>query len=221
MNLTTANARSLLSQAEQHLGAMAVPYALAIHEDFANTCFALLLRDGQITSAEIRNARASSMHGLFEQKIGKQLPSDSIEQYHLIRRMRNAVIHAGGKPQQGLVTAANNLSHRALAQWMKVTGDSPATRVKIGVPVTFSHGELVLALAVTKRISQEMNFALRDGLSRDTWADVALEDFVSEHPQLVHIAQRKRKLAGFLRSYYQALNLTNAEGTAAMQRAGW
>jgi hypothetical protein len=221
MNLTTANARSLLSQAEQHLGAMAVPYALAIHEDFVKTCFALLLRDGQITPAEIRSADASSMHRLFEQKVSKQLPGDSIEQYHLIRRMRNAVIHAGGKPKQGLVTAANSLSSRALAQWVKVTGESPATRVKLGVPVTFSHGELVLSLAVTKRISQEMNFALRDSLSRDTWADVALEDFIAEHPQLVHIAQRKRKLTGFLRSYYQALNLSEAEAAAAMQRAGW
>ncbi|MGA5164634.1 hypothetical protein [Streptomyces pseudogriseolus] len=221
MNLTTANARSLLSQAERHLGAMAVPYALAIHEDFVKTCFDLLLRDGQISSAEIRSADASSMHRLFEQKVGKQLPSDSIEQYHLIRRMRNAVIHAGGKPKQGLVTAASSLSPRALAQWMKVTGEPPATRVKLGVPVTFSHGELVLTLAVTKRISQEMNFALRDSLSRDTWADVALEDFVAEHPQLVHIEQRKRKLVGFLRSYYQALNLSEAEAATAMQRAGW
>ncbi|MFF7351606.1 hypothetical protein ACFZA1_02945 [Streptomyces filipinensis] len=221
MNLTTANARSLLSQAERHLGAMAVPYALAIHEDFVKTCFGLLLRDGQISPAEIRSADASSMHRLFEQKVGKQLPGDSIEQYHLIRRMRNAVIHAGGKPKQGLVTAASSLSPSALAQWMKVTGESPATRVKLGVPVTFSHGELVLTLAVTKRISQEMNFALRDSLSRDTWADVALEDFIAEHPQLVHIAQRKRKLVGFLRSYYQALNLTEAEAASAMQRAGW
>ncbi|MFE8921727.1 hypothetical protein [Streptomyces rochei] len=221
MNLTTANARSLLSQAERHLGAMAVPYALAIHEDFVKTCFGLLLRDGQISPAEIRSADASSMHRLFEQKVSKQLPGDSIEQYHLIRRMRNAVIHAGGKPKQGLVTAAGSLSPRALAQWMKVTGESPATRVKIGVPVTFSHGELVLTLAVTKRISQEMNFALRDSLSRDTWADVALEDFIAEHPQLVHIAQRKRKLVGFLRSYYQALNLSEAEAATAMQRAGW
>ncbi|MFJ3512968.1 hypothetical protein [Streptomyces luteogriseus] len=221
MNLTTENARSLLSQAERHLGAMAVPYALAIHEDYVKTCFVLLLRDGQISSGEIRGADASSMHRLFEQKAGKQLPGDSIEQYHLIRRMRNAVIHAGGKPKQGLVTAANSLTPGTLAQWMKVTGESPATRVKLGVPVTFSHGELVLALAVTKRISQEMNFALRDSLSRNTWADVALEDFIAEHPRLVHIAQRKRKLVGFLRSYYQALNLTDVETTAAMQRAGW
>ncbi|WP_147975789.1 hypothetical protein [Streptomyces sp. MS191] len=221
MNLTTANARSLLSQAERHLGAMAVPYALAIHEDFVKTCFGLLLRDGQISPAEIRGADASSMHRIFEQKVGKQLPGSSIEQYHLIRRMRNAVIHAGGKPKQGLVNAAKNLSSGALAQWMKVTGESPAARVRLGVPVTFSHGELVLALAVTKRISLEMNFALRDSLSRATWADVALEDFVAEHPRLVHIAQRKRKLTGFLRSYYQALNLTEVEATAAMQRAGW
>ncbi|WP_369367028.1 hypothetical protein AB5L52_28775 [Streptomyces sp. CG4] len=221
MNLTTANARTLLSQAEQHLGAMAVPYALAIHEDFVKTCFDLLLRDSQITSAEIQSANASSMHRLFERKTGKRLPSDSIEQFHLIRRMRNAVIHAGGKPKQGLVAAANSLSSGALAQWVKVTGEHPATRVQLGVPVTFSHGGLVLALAVTKRISQEMNFALMGSLSRDTWADVALEDFIAEHPRLVHIAQRKRKLSGFLQSYYQALNLTEAETVSAMQRAGW
>ncbi|MFD9161509.1 hypothetical protein ACFVZ8_05765 [Streptomyces sp. NPDC059558] len=221
MNLTTANAQALLSQAERHLGAMAVPYALAIHEDFVKTCFNLLLRDGQISPSEVEGANASSMHRIFEQKVSRRLPGSSIEQYHLIRRMRNAVIHAGGKPKQGLVNAANGLSSGALTQWVKVTGDSPATRVKLGIPVTFSHGELVLTLAVTKRISVEMNLALRDGLSRATWADVALEDFVAEHPHLVHIAQRKRKLAGFLRSFYLALNLTEAELAAAMQRAGW
>ncbi|MFI0723906.1 hypothetical protein [Streptomyces sp. NPDC021224] len=221
MNLTTAKARSLLSQAEQHLGAMAVPYALAIHEDYVKTCFSLLRRDRRITSAEIQGAKASNMHGLFEQKVGNQLPGDSIEQFHLIRGMRNAVIHAGGKPKSGLVAAANSLSANALAQWMKLTGEHPAARIALGVPVTLSHGELVLALAVTKRISQEMNFALKDTLSRDTWADVALEDFVSEHPQLVHIAQRKRKLAGFLHSYYQALDLSEAETTSAIQRASW
>ncbi|MFE4173242.1 hypothetical protein ACFRR7_14520 [Streptomyces sp. NPDC056909] len=221
MNLTTANARSLLSQAEQHLGAMAVPYALAIHEDFVKTCFGLLLRDGQLSPGEIQGANASSMHRLFEQKAAKQLPRDSMEQFHLIRRMRNAVIHAGGKPKQGLVAATNNLSARALAQWVKLTGEHPAARIKLDVPVTFTQGELVLALAVTKRISQEMNTTLRDSLSRDTWADVALEDFVSEHPRLVHVEQRKRKLIGFLRSYYQVLNLTELEKSSAMQRAGW
>ncbi|MET7971701.1 hypothetical protein ABZW44_01240 [Streptomyces mirabilis] len=221
MNLTTANARSLLAEAEQHLGAMAVPYALAIHEDFVKTCFDLLIRAGQITPAEVRSTDASSMHRAFENKVGQRLPNASMEQFQLIRRMRNAVIHAGGKPKQGLVNAANNLSSSALTQWTKITGEHPATRVKLGVPVTFSHGELILALAVTKRISQEMNFSLRDSLSRATWADVALEDFVSEHPQLVHIAQRKRKLGGFLRSYYQALNLTEPEKSSAIQRARW
>ncbi|MET7618806.1 hypothetical protein [Streptomyces sp. NPDC005408] len=221
MNLTTASARTLLSHAEQHLSAMAVPYALAIHEDFVQTCFGMLIKAKQVTRKEVADSNASSMHRLFQQKVGRQLPKESLEQFHLIRQMRNAVIHAGGKPKQGLITAANNLSPNALAQWTKVTGEHPATRVALGVPVTLSHGELILALAVTKRISQEMNFALRDSLSREVWADAALSDFETEHPQLNHVSQRKRKLTGFLRTYYQSLNLTEAEIAPAIQRAGW
>ncbi|MFC8247478.1 hypothetical protein [Streptomyces chartreusis] len=221
MNLTTASARTLLANAEQHLSAMAVPYALAIHEDFVQTCFGLLIKAGQMTTREASDTNASSMHRAFEQKVGRQLPRESLEQFHLIRKMRNAVIHAGGKPNQGLVNASNNLSSSALAQWMKVAGEHPATRITLGVPVTFSHGELILTLAVTKRLAQEMNFSLRDSLPHAVWADVALEDFATEHPQLNHISQRKRKLTGFIRTYYQALNLTEAEVASAIQRAGW
>ncbi|WP_131589628.1 hypothetical protein [Streptomyces seoulensis] len=221
MNLTTANARTLLADAEQHLSAMAVPYALAIHEDFVQTCFGLLIKAGLTTRGEVAGTNASSMHRLFEQKAGQQLPREPLEQFHLIRQMRNAVIHAGGKPKQGLVTAANNLSPNALADWIKVAGEHPSARVTLGVPVTFSHGELILALAVTKRISQKMNFALRDRLPREIWTDCALIDFTAEHPNLNHLSQRKRKLTGFLRTYYQPLNLTEAEIASGIQRAGW
>lgn len=221
MNLSTASAQSLLAEAEKHLSAMAVPYALAIHEDFVQTCFGLLIRSGQMTQAEADGAKAYSMHGTFESKVGHRLPRESMEQFHLIRKMRNAVIHAGGMPQPGLIRSATSLSPSALSQWTKVTGGHPQVRISAGVPVSFSHGELILALAVTKRISQEMNYLLRDKLVRATWADVALEDFDTEHSGLKHISQKKRKLPGFLNTNYRPLNLSQAELNSAMQRAGW
>ncbi|WP_143661196.1 hypothetical protein [Streptomyces sp. ms115] len=221
MNLSTANAQSLLAEAEKHLSAMAVPYALAIHEDFVQTCFGLLIRSGQMTQAEADGAKAYSMHGLFERKVGHRLPQESMEQFHLIRKMRNAVIHAGGMPQSGLIGSATRLSNSALSQWIKITGAHPQVRISAGIPVSFSHGELILSLAVTKRISQEMNYLLRDKLARATWADVALEDFDIEHATLKHISQKKRKLPGFLNTNYRPLNLSQAELSSAIQRAGW
>ncbi|MFB0616196.1 hypothetical protein [Streptomyces sp. AGS-58] len=221
MNLSTANAQSLLAEAETHLSAMAVPYALAIHEDFVHTCFGLLIRAGQMTQAEADSTKAYSMHAAFEKKVGQSLPRDSIQQFHLIRQMRNAVIHAGGMPETRLIQAAGGLSQSAQDQWIKVTGDRPQTRIVPGVPVTFSHGELILALAVTKRISQEMNYLLRDRLKREVWADISLEDFESQHATLKHISQKTRKLPGFLSTYYSPLNLTSGELNSAMQRAGW
>ncbi|MFJ3770549.1 hypothetical protein ACIPX0_02510 [Streptomyces sp. NPDC090075] len=221
INLSTASAQSLLAEAEVHLSAMAVPYALAIHEDFVQTCFGLLIKSGQMTQAEADATKAYSMHGAFERKVGQKLPPDSMQQFHLIRRMRNAVIHAGGIPEPSLVRATAGLSQSALAQWIKLTGEHPQNRVSPGLPVTFSHGELILALAVTKRISQEMNYLLRDRLKRAAWADVAVEDFGVEHPTLKHISQKERKLPGFLGTYYRPLNLTEAELNSAIQRAGW
>lgn len=221
MNLSTASAQSLLAEAETHLSAMAVPYALAIHEDFVQTCFGLLIRAGQMTQAEADGTKAYSMHRTFERKVGQRLPQDPMQQFHLIRQMRNAVIHAGGIPEPRLIAAAANLSQSALSQWIKLTGEHPQARISPRVPVTFSHGELILALAVTKRISQEMNCLLRDRLRRATWADISLEDFTSQHAALKHISQRKRKLPGFLRTYYRSLNLTQSELNSAMQRAGW
>lgn len=221
MNLSTASAQSLLAEAETHLSAMAVPYALAIHEDFVQTCFGLLIRAGQMSRAEADATKAYSMHKAFERKIGQTLPHDSMQQFHLIRQMRNAVIHAGGIPEPPLIRAAAGLSQSALAQWIKLAGEHPQKRVSPGTPVTFSHGELILALAVTKRISQEMNFLLRDRLKRTAWADISLEDFGVEHPTLKHISQKTRKLPGFLNTYYSPLNLTEAELKSAKQRAGW
>lgn len=42
-NLTTQEASAILASADTHLGAMSVPYALALHEDYLKTCLGLLL----------------------------------------------------------------------------------------------------------------------------------------------------------------------------------
>jgi hypothetical protein len=43
INLTSEAARGILVDAESHLGAMSVPYVLALHEDFLKTCVELLV----------------------------------------------------------------------------------------------------------------------------------------------------------------------------------
>ena len=55
-NLTSGKAREVLQNADTYLGTMAVPYALAIHEDFLRTCVAL-------TGAAANGISAAGLHG--------------------------------------------------------------------------------------------------------------------------------------------------------------
>lgn len=64
-NLETSQARLLLLDAEVHLAAMAVPYMLAIHEDFANTCLKLL---------GLRPHSAAGMHAALKAAIPSVCP---------------------------------------------------------------------------------------------------------------------------------------------------
>jgi hypothetical protein len=99
-NLRTEAARSILQSADTHLGAMSVPYALALHEDFLKTCVGLLIRDGRAPSSA-GSAVLAQLHDGIETATGETFDADSIIQIDTIRLMRNATIHSGGRAHRG------------------------------------------------------------------------------------------------------------------------
>ncbi|RZU14146.1 hypothetical protein EV645_5010 [Kribbella rubisoli] len=214
-NLRTEAARSILQSADTHLGAMSVPYALALHEDFLKTCVGLLIRDGRAPSSA-GSAVLAQLHDGIETATGQTFDADSIIQIDTIRLMRNATIHSGGRAHQALVDKVARWTPTAEAGWVRIAKKSLAT-IAVGDRVEFGHPELILTLAVTKSLGRQANVILRDSLSRTLWARLVIEDVLAEEPGNLNRHQLERKVAGKARRHYASLKLTDYELTAAMR----
>ena len=182
LNLTTQAARDILTAGDIHLGAMAVPYVLAIHEDYLKTCLTLLQRGGARLTRPPGDLKLADQHEEIERATASSFTAASLQQLHTLRVMRNCTIHSGGRVNGTLVSRLATWTPDTEAGWVKLTGRSPRT-LQIGDTITFGHGEILIALAVTKTLAREANQFLQPALPRDLWADLAVEDLAAENPR--------------------------------------
>ena len=93
LNLTTEEASRILGSADRHLGAMSVPYALALHEDYLAACLDLLRRAGLCSIGTVKHTPLAAQHGTIADLTGGAFDSDRLAQLDTLRRMRNCMIH--------------------------------------------------------------------------------------------------------------------------------
>lgn len=216
-NLTTDAAQLLLDDADQHLGAMGVPYALALHEDYLKTCLSLLESDGKCTAGTAERTKLAYQHRRIESATGARFSADCLTQVTTLRRMRNCTIHAGGRADVVLVRDLARWSTSVQTDWMRIAKRSPQV-LKVGDPVTFGHGELILALAITKRLAREANEQIQPVISRARWADIAIDDLLESDPKVLRAPDRQRRAEGLARFHYAPLKLTTKELASALAR---
>jgi len=216
-NLTSAAARHILESADTHLGAMSVPYALAIHEDFLKTCLTLLEQAGHCRPGTADDLRLVQQHPEIECATGGTFDIDSLAQIDVLRRMRNCTIHSGGRANSSLVNAIAAWTPSAQAGWVRLARRNPQG-LRVGDRVEFGHGELILALAVTKLLGREANQLLQPALPRTQWADLVLDDLLGDDPRALSGPDALRRARGLARFHYQPLSLTDAELQAAEAR---
>jgi len=217
-NLTTEAAQGILIDADTHLGAMSVPYSLALHEDYLKTCLDLLGRGGCCTTrqAETAKAQRASQHAGIETATGGKFHPDGLAQVDTLRLMRNCIIHDGGRADGGLVKAVTAWTPSTEAAWVKLTKRT-LRHLQVGDRVQFGHGELLLSLAVTKSLAREANLLLQTALPRPLWAQLVLEDIRLTEPQFKgDSVQVLRKARGLARFHYRPLKLTDSELSAAI-----
>jgi hypothetical protein len=212
-NLRTQAAKEILQAADTYLGAMSVPYALALHEDFLKTCAGLLTRDGKMTMPS-RPALAQ-LHDLIETATGATFKPSSIIQIDTLRLMRNCTIHSGGRASQALIDHIGCWTPMVEANWARLTKQT-LTDISLGDRIEFGHAELILTLAVTKALARQANIILRDSLSRELWAQLVVEDVQAEEHSSLNKRQLERKVHGMSRRHYAALRLSADELGAAM-----
>ena len=218
-NLTTEAARQLLLDADSHLGAVAVPYALAVHEDFIMTAISMLKDAGIPIQSQKKAVKAWNMHEAFFRTCGTSSQSPAIEHFHLLRCMRNAQIHEAGKVTKDLADLITHLSATAVTAWQHLTGRVPGDVVATG-RVVFGASDIFAAFAVTKELGRQANAALGSSLPRAEWAEVAVRDFTAATSRTRNSDQWMRGLRGYARDNYKPLQLTDSELDAAARSCG-
>lgn len=143
-NLHTEVAREILDAADTHLGAMSIPYALALHDDFLRDCIDLLFLAGKCTAKEVVAAGSlAAKHPLIERCTLEAFNADSLAQLTTIRLMRNCTIHGGGRADQTLLNDLAGWTPSIEESWIKLTRSSPR-RLTLGDELAFGHGEMIL-----------------------------------------------------------------------------
>lgn len=215
-NLTTADARRVLGNADKHLGMMAVPYALSIHEDLLRSCI-------DVTGTKAPHA-ASALHATLENACsngGCTFHPDSLAQLHALREMRNAVIHNGGVIDHRVVNEVAKMSADAVSNWRKIVGRDPRP-LKAGTTIDLGVGEMFLSLAATKVLANQANAMLARSISSIRWAEVVVSDFLSHGPHVnpANTQLLRRKLLGWARFHYHAANIPVSDLEQAAQTQG-
>ncbi|GLY52164.1 hypothetical protein [Lentzea sp. NBRC 102530] len=209
-DLRPSDAQNILRGAEEHLGAMAVPQALAIHEGFILDCLELL---------NAGSAKAWEMHDKLAMHAGGTFDADRMSRFHVLREMRNAIIHRSGIVNQRLIDKINDLTPAGENEWCKHTGRSPR-RLKIGDRVTFMLGELVEALATTKALAREANWLLIPAVPSSKWAEVIIDDHLQHTAGQLNPTKRRKAVMGFCRHNYRAVTVAEADLKAAASTRG-
>jgi hypothetical protein len=205
-NLTPDSARAVLLRADTHLGTMAVPYALAIHEDFLRSCLRMLNVHARPAASGLHAAIAKRAEGTFDH--------NAIAQFHVLRELRNIAIHSGGLVDKRVLRRITRLPPDAEADWRRIAGRSPGT-LSVGDRVTLGVGELFLTLSATKHLARQANRMLVPALPSRRWAELIIADFRDNGPSNAPVAVLRRKLAGWRRFHYPAVEVDETDLLAA------
>jgi hypothetical protein len=213
-DLRTESARQLLLDADTHLGAAAVPYALAVHEDFVMTSLNLLKSWGVVLQTGKKAIKAWNMHEILFKTMNATGPQPSLSHYHLLRIMRNTQIHAGGTVSPELQNYVAKMASSSVTAWQRLTGRPPAD-IAVGTKITFTVGDIIASFAVIKELARNINLGLQSTIQPSAWAQIIVEDYSSQTNNIRNSDNWMRSLRGYARTLYRPLGITASELEAA------
>ncbi len=227
-NLNADNAIKILADAEEHLAAVALTYALATHENFVIQSLDMLRAEGIAVTldgsvVENRKVTAKSMHNILFQSSMCSAPNEWLLCFSLMREVRNCIAHNGGRVGNQVNDAFTAMSPNAKGEWERITGAPMADLIQAG-RIVVGAGHISLAFAITKRLGREINKALVSIIPRNAWAQIAVEDYdqstkTSRRPR--NSDQWFRGLAGYVRFNYGPLKLNDSELHSAAASKGF
>lgn len=209
-NLKSDDARTILLGADAHLGKMAVPYVLSLHEDYMRTCVEMLAQN-KLCSSALAKRNLIDLHPGFERTTGHMYDTDMMSYMTVLRLTRNAVIHNGSTMTQALHDELAKWTAPQEKGWFDLAKRNPRT-LRVGDRIDFGQGEMIAALAITKRLDRETNVGLQAALPRTCWAGLVVDEIVADQPRVLHDTKLAlRKAQGIARHHYGVIGLTDVE----------
>lgn len=220
-NLRSDSARQLLADADQHIASVAIPYALATHEEFVLDMLEFLKAESRSLMTHGKQIKAWNMHSVLFETCGYAEPAEWMETFHVLREVRNSIIHAGGAADTRLADAIAAMGPAARAGWSKLNlSTQPEALIDGGGRLALTAENVFTAFAVTKRIGREINAALRQELGASTWARVAVEDFHESTNKTRNSSGWRRSAVGFVRQYYGQASIAEGDVEKAARDLG-
>jgi hypothetical protein len=216
-DMRSDKAAALLGDAELEMCTMGMAHAIALHEDFVKTCLEMLIPSGKFSKTKLANTRTVNAHEYFAEASGHTFDVDALALFHVTRLTRNCHIHAGGLVDTTLVKAFSNMTPSQQSLWSSLTGESIAAP-SVGSRALVGVGGLVATLAVGKRLAYDVNLGLQTAISRESWADIAADEYFSVGSKHPKDPSSLRALRGYLKGGFAPLALTDAELQSAIDR---
>ncbi|SDL00651.1 hypothetical protein SAMN05216298_2236 [Glycomyces sambucus] len=219
-DLRSDHARELLLNADYHLASVTIPYALATHEDFVMSSIKMLKSEKITIRKGKEEIRANNMHEVLFSSTDHALPEEWMQSFHLLRQMRNCIVHAGGRAQKALLDHLTEMGAAATEGWQRINHQTPA-QVVLNDKLDLIAEHIFTAFAVTKRLGREINTALGSRIPQTSWAAIAVEDFHEHSSKIKNSSAWRRALLGYARTSYSPLKLQENELESAARAKGY
>jgi hypothetical protein len=220
-NLRTEEAKNLLVDADGHLGAISVPYAQALHEDFVLTCLGMLKNAG-VPVPGLRGVRSADMHETLLSATAQSDPGTSLVHFHLLRHMRNCQIHEGGRVSSALRAHVASMSATESDAWQGLSGRAPSEITSMS-RIVLTSGDIVAAFAVAKSLGRVVNQAMQKApIPVAEWAKYITADYDASTEKNRNSDQWMRALYRHSVRHYKAIGVPESElEDAAIELGYW
>ena len=211
LNLPVAEVEEELRKAESQVAAMAIPFAIAVLSNFLAVTLETFNSAGVgVTAEDPTEMQLGKLRDTLTAhcKVAVRTPTRQLLDF--VQRLRNDIVHSGGRVSQKLVDRWADLGTQEREFWEKVTGGAP--RLNLDEPVVLGRKEVYVSWSLIRGYAREVNDSMAARLPREAWARIAAEDFEQEWPTKLADRTRKPKYAArYARTRFGDLKLTEEE----------
>ena len=226
-NRPIREARALLDQARHGVGAIALPYAIALYNDYLVDAVALALLAGVSPPDEGRIPGLASLHRFLEKQCGISLATKpQMYMFEVVRHMRNSVVHGSRVVDDELAAARRALrdeAPNAERDWTNVTKHR-LPMFRAGDEIKLSPLDARGSIYAAANLARELNVEVFRWLPAEITADLVVAHYrhVRLSKEWGH-TRRERELPKFHARHYAQVPLSPHQLKAAAGRSqgGW